>query len=40
MSSRVGTYHELVEDRRAVIVRSKVKRPLCWDTAGLTTGEH
>ena len=26
--SRDGTYRELVEDRRAVIVRSKVERPL------------
>ena len=28
LSSRNGTYLELVEDRRAVIVRSKVERPL------------
>jgi len=28
LSSRDGTYLELVEDRRAVIVRSKVERPL------------
>ena len=36
LSSRDGTCRELVEDRRAVIVRSKVERPLTLPSSTLS----
>jgi len=40
MSSRDGTYLELVEDRRAVIIRSKVQRPLTLHGIGEDVDHH